>query len=257
MSKKKVIAVIPARMKASRFPGKPLTPIAGIPMVEHVRRRVLLSDAMDEVWVATCDQEICDVVESFGGNAIMTRDDHERCTDRVEEAAAKIGADIVVQVQGDEPLFKPGILADLVAPLLKDESIPCSNLISVIHDKADLLDTDIVKAVLDERGFVMFFSRATIPFFQVNRECLMYRQTGVSAFTSEFMKIFSRLEPTVLEATESVDFLRILGHGYPIKSVVVDEVTQGVDRPGDVGKVEGILASNAIQKELFERVANQ
>lgn len=256
MGKKRVAAVIPARMGASRFPGKPLAPISGMPMIEHVRRRVLLSEAMDEVIVATCDQEIFDVVVKYGGKAIMTRSDHERCTDRVDEACDSINADIVVQVQGDEPLFEPEVLADLVKPMLDDASVVCTNLITVIHDKADLDDVDIVKTALNENGGVMFFSRSPIPHIRVDNGCPMYRQTGVSAFSREFLRTFSQLAPTALEATESVDFLRILGHGYPIAGVVHDVVSQGVDRPEDIAKVEAQLASDSKQNELFKRIMN-
>jgi len=254
MAKKKVVAVIPARMGASRFPGKPLAPISGLPMIEHVRRRVLLSEAMDEVVVATCDQEIFDVVVRHGGKAVMTRSDHERCTDRVDEACDSIDADIVVQVQGDEPLFEPGVLADLVKPMLDDDSVLCTNLITVIHDKADLDDEDIVKTALNEKGFVMYFSRSPIPHIRVDNGCPMYRQTGVSAFSRDFLRKFSQLKPTALEVTESVDFLRILGHGYSIAGVVDDAISQGVDRPADVAKVEALLENDPKQNELFQRI---
>ena len=155
---KKIVAIIPARMAASRFPGKPLAIILDLPMIEHVRRRVCLSEVIDDVYVATCDREIFDTVENFGGKAVMTKDTHERCTDRVEEAVRNIDLDIAVVVQGDEPLFKPEVLSELVSPLLDDDSVPCTNLISTIRNKKDLDDVDIVKTVVDERGFVMYFS---------------------------------------------------------------------------------------------------
>jgi len=255
MKKDKVVAIIPARMGASRFPGKPLASILGLPMIEHVRRRVELSEAVDEVYVATCDQEIYDVVAAHGGKPIMTRADHERCTDRVEEAAHGIDLDIAVVVQGDEPLFEPHILEDLVAPLIADPSIPCSNLISVIRDEKDLMDEDIVKTVLDEAGFVMCYSRAPLPFLRVRQGCPMYRQTGVSAFRKSFLHTYSTLAPTALEIAESVDFLRIIGHRHPVKAVVYDITTQGVDRPKDVALVEAILEKDPMQNELFKRIS--
>jgi len=251
---KKVIAIIPARMNASRFPGKPLTMIRELPMIEHVRRRVCLSDSIDDVYVATCDRDIFDTVEKSGGKAVMTSDSHERCTDRVEEAARNIDLDIGVIVQGDEPLFLPEVLSELVRPLLEDDTTPCTNLISIIRNHEDLADVDIVKAVLDEKGFIIYFSRAPIPHVRVSKVCPFYRQTGVSAFTESFLHTYSSLPATSLEVTESIDFLRILGHGYPIKGVVYESVTLGVDRPDDVSKIETVLFEDNAQKEIYERI---
>ena len=148
MSKKQTVVIIPARMGSSRFPGKPLKNILNLPMIEHVRRRALLCEVVDEVYVATCDREIADVVAKHNGKAIMTSDKHERCTDRVQEAVGKIAADIIVNLQGDEPLFFPEVINRLVSPMLKDDKIGCTNLLSVITDENDLRDKDIVKAVL-------------------------------------------------------------------------------------------------------------
>jgi 3-deoxy-manno-octulosonate cytidylyltransferase (CMP-KDO synthetase) len=254
MSNKRVAAIIPARMGASRFPGKPLVPILELPMIEHVRRRVILSKAIDEVYVATCDNEIFDTVTQFGGKAIMTKDTHERCTDRVEEAANKIDIDVCVIIQGDEPLFMPDVLSRLVPPLLNDDALCCTNLISKIKKKEDLDDVDIVKTVVDEKGYIMYFSRAPIPYLRVDNNCPLYRQTGVSAFTKSFLHTYANLSPTALEVAESVDFLRIIGHGYPIKGIVYESVTLGVDRPDDVPKVESVLREDKEQKKIYEKI---
>lgn len=253
MTKKRVVAVIPARMESSRFPGKPIAKILDLPMIEHVRRRVLLSDAIDDVYVATCNQEILEVVEGNGGNALMTANTHERCTDRVEEAAQKIDADIVVIVQGDEPLFDPGIPAILVKPMLEDRTIPCVNLLSVIRDEKDLNDIDIVKAVLDIRNTIMYFSRSPLPYRMVKKPCPMYRQTGVSAFTKRFLHQYAQLPPTPMEIAESVDFLRILEHRLPLLGVIYPHETVGVDRPDDIEKVEKILREDPAQQEIFKK----
>jgi len=252
--RKKVVAIIPARMAASRFPGKPLAKILDLPMIEHVRRRVCLSEVIDDVYVATCDQDIFDTVAKFGGKAIMTKDTHERCTDRVEEVVQNIDLDIAVVVQGDEPLFIPQVFCELVFPLLDDDAIPCTNLISTIRKKEDLVDVDIVKTVLDERGFIMYFSRAPIPHIRVHNDCPFYRQTGLSAFTKSFLHTYSSLPVTSLEMAESVDFLRILGHDYPIKGVVYESVTLGVDRPDDVRKIEAVLCEDEEQKEIYNKI---
>ncbi|MCP4652313.1 MAG: 3-deoxy-manno-octulosonate cytidylyltransferase [Candidatus Omnitrophica bacterium] len=255
MSKKKVVAIIPARMAASRFPGKPLAKILDLPMIEHVRRRVSLSKVIDQTYVATCDKEIFDVVNNSGGKAVMTKDTHQRCTDRVDEAAMDLDADIVVIVQGDEPLFDPQVLEVLVKPMFECDSMICTNLLSVIEDKADLDDIDIVKAVINNKNDVMYFSRSPIPYFRVDDKCPMYRQTGISAFTKEFLHKFSRLDPTPKEVVESVDFLRILEHGYSIRGVIYSQRTVGVDREDDVASVEDILRNDLTQKDFYEKIA--
>lgn len=254
MSEKKIIAVIPARMGASRFPGKPLVKILDLPMIEHIRRRVVLSPAVDEVYVATCDQEIMEVVERNGGKAVMTADTHQRCTDRVEEAVQKISADIVLIFQGDEPLFDPKITDILLEALLSDENVLCSNLLSIISDENDLSDTSIVKAVLNKNDDVIYFSRAPIPFLRVHNNCPLYRQTGISAFRKKFLTQFSNLSPTPLEVAESVDFLRIIEHGLSIRGVAFGQPLFGVDEPDHVSRIEKILQEDQSQSEIYQNI---
>src|SRR3954452_5264076 len=134
----RIVAIVPARMASSRFPGKPLVHLLGVPMVEHVRRRAALAEAgVDEVIVATCDTSIMDAVTHAGGRAVMTADTHQRCTDRVEEALRSIDADVVVMVQGDEPLLLPDAVRQVAAPLLADRSLGCTNLLSPLESEAD------------------------------------------------------------------------------------------------------------------------
>lgn len=251
----RVVAMIPARMEASRFPGKPLCSIAGLSMIEHVRRRVALSEVVDDVVVATCNPEIVDEVVRHGGRAVMTRNDHERCTDRIAEAAHDADLDIVIIIQGDEPTFLPDVLSELVAPMQRDPSICCTNLLSVIADPEDLADEDIVKAVVDRAGDVMYFSRAPIPYVRVKSDPPMYRQTGVSAFRKDFLMAFTNLPPTPLEIAESVDFLRIIEHGRKIRAVIYDRHTAGVDRPDDVPVVEAILRNDPVQRDMLARIS--
>ncbi|MCZ4282329.1 3-deoxy-manno-octulosonate cytidylyltransferase [Kiloniella laminariae] len=254
MSQRKVIAVIPARMGSSRFPGKPLAQILDLPMIEHVRRRVMLCKAIDEVVVATCDQEIVDTVREAGGKAVMTADSHERCTDRVAEAMQELNGDIVVIVQGDEPLLMPIALNHLVNPFTQDPTINCVNLISKITTPEDLADVDIVKAILAETGDVMYFTRAAAPYQRVEGQRPMFRQTGLSAFSHSFLTEFTALTPTQLEIIESVDFLRILGHGYKIRASIYGNRTIGVDRPDDVLTVENEIRDNPEQSEIYNRI---
>ncbi len=251
----KTIAVIPARMGSSRFPGKPLKKILDLPMVEHVRRRALLCKSIDEVLVATCDQEILDLVKKSGGKAVMTSDKHERCTDRVEEAVEKISADIVVVLQGDEPLLATSMIDNLILPFKNNTELLCTNLLSVIKDDVDLDDHDIVKAVLNQKNEVLCFSRSAIPYRRVKTDCPLYRQTGFSAFRRSFLEKFSKLLPTTLEITESIDFMRILEHGYSILGVVCDQTTVGVDRPDDIGIVENILKNDPVEKKIYEAIS--
>jgi len=254
MSSTKIVAVIPARMGSTRFPGKPIKKILNLPMIEHVRRRALLCNVLDEVFVATCDQEIMEVVSNFGGKAIMTSDRHERCTDRVEEAMQSIEADIVVILQGDEPLFVPDVIDKLILPIRRNKELGCTNLLSIIQEEADLTDDDIIKATVDQENYVMYFSRSPIPYKRVNRDCSLYRQTGISAFTKSFLHHFSELKPTPLEITESIDFLRILEHRFPIQGVIYDQGTVGVDQADDIGIVEVILEEDSLQNEIYQKI---
>lgn len=253
MTGKKAAVVIPARMASTRFPGKPLASIAGLPMIEHVRRRASLCEGVD-VCVATCDEEIRRVVEGFGGRVIMTADTHERCSDRVEEAAHRLDADIVVNLQGDEPLIAPEAVLAVARPLAEREGLPCACLIYPIEDRSELANPNIVKAILDQHDRVIYLSRASIPYFKVSDACPLYKESGVRAFDRRFLHQYAKLPPTPLETVESVDMLRVLEHGYVLQGVVVNDTTLGVDVPEDVSKVEAVLQQDEKQKALHERI---
>lgn len=240
-------------MASSRFPGKPLVHILGLPMVEHVRRRALLARGIDQVVVATCDTSIFDAVAGFGGRAVMTADTHERCTDRVEEAMRTLAGDIVVMVQGDEPLLVPDAVEQIAQPLIDRPDVVCTNLLSPLESDADLANPNIVKAVCAQDGRVMFLSRSAIPSYRKKVTCPVYRQTGIMAFRADLLKRFSALPETPFEQAESVDMLRLLEHGLPIHGVVVNYPTVGVDRPEDVPAVEQWLNNHAAQRALFEQ----
>lgn len=241
-------------MGSSRYPGKPLANIMGLPMVEHVRRRTELCSGVDEVIVATCDQEIVDLVTGFGGKAVMTAKAHERCTERVEEATRSLAGGIVAIVQGDEPLLLPEAVENVIAPLIEDHSIVCSNLLSTIENDADFNDRNIVKAAVDQTGRIMFFSRAAIPYFRVSGECPIFRQTGIWALRVEFLRKYVSLPETPFERVESIDMFRVLEHGFSIYGVPMDYSTVGVDNIEDVVKIEDIINKNRAQKALHERI---
>ena len=249
-----IIAVIPARMGSSRYPGKPLVKITGLPMVEHVRRRALLCKSLSEVVVATCDVEILEVVQSFGGKAVMTVPTHERCTDRVEEAARNLKADVFVTVQGDEPLLQPEWIDGVVEPFRKDPNLGCTNLLSELENKGDLANPNIVKAACDTRGRILFFARRIQLTHPDRAHAQVYRQTGIQAFREETLHLFSRLAQTPFEKIESVDMFRLIEHGHAITGVVMDAPTYGVDRPEHVSQIETILREDPVQKELHERI---
>jgi 3-deoxy-manno-octulosonate cytidylyltransferase (CMP-KDO synthetase) len=250
----RVVAIVPARMASSRFPGKPLVPLLGIPMVEHVRRRAALDEAgADDVVVATCDDSIYDRVIAEGGRAVMTSPTHERCTDRIEEAARGVDAGIIVMVQGDEPLLLPEAVRRVAAPLLEDETVVCTNLLSPLEADGDRANPDVVKAACNVHGDIMYFSRAPIPLFRSQVDVPVFRQTGIMAFRSELLRTYASLHETPLERAESVDMFRLLEHGYRIRGVRVDYRTVGVDRPEDVPAVERLLAEDGVQRALLER----
>jgi 3-deoxy-manno-octulosonate cytidylyltransferase (CMP-KDO synthetase) len=254
MSNNSITVIIPARMASSRYPGKPLATILGLPLIEHVRRRALLSPRADRVVVATCDRDIKETVEKAGGIAVMTKDTHTRCTDRIHEAMQVLEGDLIVMVQGDEPLLIPQTIEDVAAPLLKDDSLGIVNLVSPLESESDYANPNIVKAACNRKGDVMYFSRAPIPFFRERVNVPVYRQTGIMAFRRDALNTFSSLPETSLERAESVDMFRAIEHGMRIASVLISQPTLGVDRPGDIALVESAIQNNPSQQKLFNLI---
>lgn len=248
-----IVAIIPARMAATRFPGKPLALIKGLPMIEHVRRRVQMSKVITEVYVATCDDVIRRVVEQAGGKAVMTKDSHERCTDRVEEAADKIDADIVVNVQGDEPLITPEMIDTVVNPLIQDSDVYCVNLAAPITDAAEFEDPNAPKLVTDIHGNVLYISREPIPSRKKagDIEYVKLKQLGVISFRYDFLKVFAGLAQTPHEQVESVDMMRVVEHGYKVRVAVVTGAMIGVDVPGDIDRVERIMDTDPLLEKYI------
>jgi 3-deoxy-manno-octulosonate cytidylyltransferase (CMP-KDO synthetase) len=242
ISKPKVIGVIPARMASTRMPGKPLVDIMGLPMIEHVRRRVDLCKFIDQTIVATCDQEIIDVVTSYGGIAVMTSDKHERCTERVAEAVASTDGEIIVNIQGDEPLLMPEDLSLLITPLLEEASMPCSNLIAPISVE-EANDSNVVKVVFSPRNQALYFSREPIPSAKKADDLAIqfYRQLGIIAFQRSFLETFVSLPQTQLEKIESVDMMRAIEHGFKVHVVPVKSAGLGVDTPEDLEKATAAM----------------
>jgi len=248
-----VVAIIPARMASSRFPEKPMAEILGMPMIGHVYHRSKMCTCLSDVWVATCDQEIVDYIESIGGNAVMTADTHQRASDRAAEALLKIEEnadkpiDYVAMIQGDEPMLDPQMIDDLVAPVLHDPGLQVTNLIEMIHSQEDFENANAVKVVLDQEGFALYFSREPIPSRKkYTGEIPMWKQLGIILFSRKALLDYTRMTPTPLEIIESVDMNRFLEHGIKIKMIPTVNKTCGVDVPEDIDIVESLLRKDAL-----------
>ena len=244
---KRIVGIIPARMASSRLPGKPLALIAGKPMIEHVYRRVALNRKFAEVCIATCDPEIMTAAEAFGCRAIMTSASHQRGTERVAEAASQIEADIIVNIQGDEPLLQPEIFDGLLAPFGNDPAVRCTNLMNPLSSPQEQDNRNYVKVVVDGRNNALYFSREAIPTRHMGlRPSVVYRQIGIYAFDRSTLDQFRVVPATPLECLESCDMLRLLESGYDIRMVRTDVSLQSVDTPADLAEAERLMASDAL-----------
>lgn len=250
----KIVAVIPARMGSSRFPGKPLAQILGIPMIEHVYKRTAMSTILHQVYIATCDQEIYDAAINFGGAAIMTSDRHTRASDRVAEAAHHFDADIIVMVQGDEPMTVPEMIDQAVEPMLADPEVGCVNLAGKIQDEAEHCNPATIKVVVDKNWDALYFSRVPIPTASVMGfdNIPLYKQVCIIPFRREMLLKYSHLEPTPLEIAESVDMMRFLEHGYKVRMVPTNCDTHAVDTPEDLKYVESLLRSDSLVSQYLK-----
>ncbi len=238
-----IVVIIPARMASSRFPGKPLKQILGLSMIEHVRRRVSLCKVLSKVIVATCDNIIFDEVKSHGGEVIMTSDCHDSCIDRVAEAATKLKANVIINVQGDMPLVNPDSLEDLVNPLLIDKNIHYTDMMAPIIDKEEIHNANVVKVVANLSGDALFYSREAIPSNKkaASQEVKYFKQLGINAFRKKSLERLSSLARTPVEITESVDMLRLLENDIKIRLVKTEVSTVGVDTPEDIERVKELM----------------
>jgi 3-deoxy-manno-octulosonate cytidylyltransferase (CMP-KDO synthetase) len=250
-----IIGIIPARMASSRFPGKPMAKIHGVPMVGHVYFRSKMNKTLKQVYVATCGKEIADYITSIGGESVITAPTHERASDRVAEAMLKIEQktgekiDIVVMIQGDEPMLHPEMIDEAIKPMLEDDSIQVVNLMAPLKSRDEHNDPNEVKVVVDLQGFALYFSREPIPSWKKGaKEVPMYKQVCVIPFRRDFLIRYNRLSPTPLEEIESVDMLRNLEHGYKVKMVRTAFDTYSVDTIEDLTKVEKLMTNDAILK---------
>ena len=242
----KVLALIPARLASTRFPNKPLAQILEKSMLQHIVERVQLCKEIDQVAVATCDQEIIDHIQGLGHQAIMTSDRHERASDRCAEAVSKIEVahktnyDIVVMVQGDEPMTDPRMLSDVLRPFTDDPNLQIVNLYADIQP-GEFASTNCVKVVMDLVGNALYMSRAPIPVSIDGIERPSGKQLGLIAFRRQALQKFTELTPTPLEVNESVDMLRFLEHGMKIRMQRTIYRTHAVDIPSDIAEVERLM----------------
>lgn len=244
----KTVAVIPARYASTRFPGKPLTKIGGMTMIERVYRQASKAQSLHSVIVATDDERIYAAVREFGGNVVMTRNDHRSGTDRLAEVArGRSDLDIVVNVQGDEPLIDPEAIDRAVEPLLLDRSIQMSTIAAPISDPVEVNNPDVVKVVFDSHGFALYFSRSAIPYHRdLTHDTPQYHaHVGLYVYQRDCLLRLATLEPTANEKAESLEQLRALDNGVRIKVVTGSYRPLAVDRPADVAHVESALTAIA------------
>lgn len=258
-NQRQTIAIIPARYGSTRLPGKPLLDLAGKPIIQHVYERAAQARTIARVLVATDDERIAQVVSAFGGGVVITRADHETGTDRIAEAARGVDAEIVVNVQGDEPLIDPDTIDAAVAPLLADSSLVMSTTCEPLARAEDLFNANIVKVTLDSAGNALYFSRAPIPFprdiaagadtatiiERVNAQpelLARYRKhTGLYVYRRGFLLDFTTWPRTPLETTESLEQLRALERGCQIRVVTVTRSSIGIDTPEDLARARRVL----------------
>ena len=239
------IVVIPARYESIRFPGKALALIAGRPMIAHVYERASRARGISRVLVATDDDRIAHAVERFGGEALMTSAAHATGTDRLAEVATRVRCDVIVNVQGDEPLIEPAMIEQVIAPFLADPELQMTSLRARILDPEELADPNVVKVVVDRQDFALYFSRAPIPFARDAAGDVgpssAWRHVGLYGYRRSFLPTFAALPPSPLEQTERLEQLRALEHGVRIKVLETPHFSIGVDTPADLAKVDANL----------------
>ncbi len=242
----KAVGIIPARYHSTRFEGKALALLAGRPVIEHVYRRASQASLLDDVWVATDDQRIAEAVERAGGKTVMTSPDHPSGTDRVAEAAAKIECDVVVNIQGDEPFIAPAAIDQALEPFTARPEVSMTTLMRPIPDEASFLDPNVVKVVVDQSGFALYFSRAPIPYPRRRDRFQAFEHIGLYAYRKDFLLTLAQLAPTTLEHGEALEQLRVLEHGYRILAIETGQhVGLSIDTPEDLRRAAEFLARSA------------
>jgi 3-deoxy-manno-octulosonate cytidylyltransferase (CMP-KDO synthetase) len=251
----KSIAIIPARMGSSRFPGKPMKEIHGIPMIGHCYYRTSMCKDLFATYVATCDQEIFDYIKSINGNVVMTSSSHEMASDRASEAMTIIEeeinskVDIVVMVQGDEPMLTPEMISESLKPFKSDLTVNVVNLMASMKSREEFEDPNEVKVVVDNLSNAIYFSREAIPSKKkFTSEINMLKQVCVIPFKREYLLKFNEMERTNLEVIESIDMLRLLENGEKVRMVMCDTLSYSVDTPEDLIKTQKAMENDLLIK---------
>lgn len=246
----RIFAFIPARYGSTRFPGKPLALIAGRPLIEHVYTRAGGCAELTGVYVATDDERIAGCVRGFGGRVVMTDAGHRSGTDRICEAARQVGLlsqDLVINIQGDQPLMDPRNISLLIRPFLTEADLPMATLRSPITDPEEIRNPNHVKVVTDQAGNALYFSRAAIPFARdPESACRYYKHLGVYAYRMDFLERFSGLPESTLEAVEKLEQLRALEGGFRIRVLETELDSPEVDVPADIARVEAVLKASSM-----------
>jgi 3-deoxy-manno-octulosonate cytidylyltransferase (CMP-KDO synthetase) len=270
----RAVAIIPARYASTRFPGKLLADLAGKPLVEHVYRRTAACRALSDIMVAADDERVAAAVRSFGGRVRMTSPAHQTGTDRLAEVARTLDCDLIVNVQGDEPLIDAAMIEQALRPFAADSSLVMSTLRCRFNDPSEASDPHVVKVVVDQQGYALYFSRAAIPYLRPSTgsgrpELVegrgsgprrsspdaaasegwspvdLYKHIGLYVYRRDFLLTLARLEPTPLERAEALEQLRALEHGYRIMAVETAYESIGVDTPEDLERVRRLLTADA------------
>ncbi|MDU2063716.1 MAG: 3-deoxy-manno-octulosonate cytidylyltransferase [Sporomusaceae bacterium] len=243
-----ILCIIPARYASTRLPGKPLAQIAGKPMIQRVYERAASAKLPQEVLVATDHEAVFAAVEAFGGKVIMTSPDHKTGTDRLAEVAAKYpDVDVIVNVQGDEPLIDPQLIDDLAAVFREDPALAMATLKTPL-DATEYQVDSVVKVVTDLKGYALYFSRSQIPFHRSDPKATVYKHIGMYAYRRDFLLEYAKLPQTPLEVSESLEQLRALEHGYKIRVLTTDQQLIGVDTPEDLLYVNKLFAGGVFDE---------
>lgn len=243
----KIIGVIPARYKSSRFPGKPLADICGKPMIWWVYQQCMKVDDFDAVYVATDDKQILETCELLGIQVIMTSDKHKTGTDRVGEVARKIPADLIVNIQGDEPLLEPEVIRAAIVPFYEQLDLQITNLMTKIQDPVDVVNVTVPKVITNREGIGIYLTRSMAPYPKGSLEYSYYKQVCVYGFRPEALQFYCnygmQYGKAKIEAIEDIEILRFIENGYKVQYVEVDSRTVAVDTQNDLQKVRDIIVN--------------
>ena len=250
----KIIGVIPARYQSTRFPGKPLADICGKPMIWWVYQQCLKVEDFDAVYVATDDEKIFNTCTELGVQVVMTSDTHRTGTDRIGEVARKIPADLIVNIQGDEPLLEPATIRAAIAPFYTNPDLQISNLMTKITDPIDVVNCTVPKVITNKDGIGIYLTRAAAPYPKGSLNYAYYKQVCVYGFKPEALQFYCDYGMTYgkakVEAVEDIEILRFIENGYQVQYIEVDSETVAVDTPNDLEKVRAIVSAKIASGEI-------